>query len=502
MSVARIPQGALRGEERGSVHVFRGIPYAGVPTGESRYRSPRPAPAWRGERDATVPGAAPIQTLAGAAAWLYESAEPQSEDCLHLNVWTPDPHGSRPVMVWLHGGAWRTGHGAVGVTDGAPLAARGDVVVVTVNYRLGALGWLAHPDLRDPATGAFANWGLQDQVAALRWVRANIAAFGGDPANVTLLGESAGGSSTASIVQNPANAGLAHKAIIQSGSLHGAPAFPDIERAAAYAEALARRLSTSVSGLRDVPARRLHETELALSRDPGIGRRFARPPALPVLDGIVLKAWPRDAAMPAIPLLIGTNRDEGVFWFDLINPDGSTVPGLPAPADDAELVAMTADLMAVYQPEAGVAPEAIVAAYRDPGASPRDAMSAIYTDGVFRLRALACARRHAAAGHPTFLYEFARPLAPPAHGAPHTAEIPFIFATHADPFFAAKLGREADVARLSDFMLGSWAGFARTGAPEGWARLGPDGNINVLGGPGAIHSVVPAVHPERLAAWQ
>ncbi len=223
------------------MHIFRGIPYAAAPTGAFRYRAPRAASAWQGVRDATVAGPAPIQTLAGAAAWLYKSAEPQSEDCLYLNVWTPDPRGSRPVMVWLHGGAWRTGHGAVGVTDGAVLAALGDVVVVTVNYRLGVLGWLAHPDLRDPETGAFANWGLQDQVAALRWVRANIAAFGGDPANVTLFGELAGGSSTASIVQNPANAGLAHKAIIQSGSLHGAPAFPDIERAAAYAEALARR---------------------------------------------------------------------------------------------------------------------------------------------------------------------------------------------------------------------------------------------------------------------
>lgn len=164
---------------------------------------------------------------------------------------------------------------------------------------------------------------------------------------------------------------------------------------------------------------------------------------------------------------------------------------------------MTADLMSIYRPEAQVAPEAVVAAYRDSDASPREAMSAIYTDVVFRLRALACARRHAAAGHPTFLYEFARPLAPPAHGAPHTAEIPFIFATHADPFFVDKLGREPDVARLSDFMLESWAAFARTGAPVGWARLGPDGrNVNVLGEPGVIHSIVPAVHPERLAAWQ
>ena len=266
MTIAETRSGRLAGFRQQQALAFLGIPFAAPPVGPLRYCPPRPAAAWPGLRDATAPGAAPIQTLAAAAAWLYDSAEPQSEDCLYLNVWTPALAGRRPVMVWLHGGAWRTGHGAVAATNGAALAVRGDVVVVTCNYRLGVLGWLAHPDLTDAQTGVAANWGLQDQLAALRWVRDNIAAFGGNPDNVTLFGQSAGGSSVASIAQNPANAGLFHKLIIQSGSLHGAPAFADQVTAARYAETLARRLDTTVAGLRDMPAHTLHAAELALGR--------------------------------------------------------------------------------------------------------------------------------------------------------------------------------------------------------------------------------------------
>lgn len=492
MTVARTLQGAVRGVANDGVHAFLGIPYAAPPIGALRYRSPRAASPWGGVRDAMAPGPASIQTLSGASAWLYDSAEPQGEDCLYLNVWTPALDGRRPAMVWLHGGGWRTGHGAVGATDGTALARRGDVVVVTLNYRLGALGWLAHPALRDPDTGAYANWGLQDQIAALRWVQANIVAFGGDPANVTLFGESAGGSSTASILHDPANAGLAHKAIIQSGSLYGAPVFPEPDIAAAYAEALAERLSTRVVGLRDVPARLLHETELTLSRD-GTARRFGRAPVLPVRDAIVLKDWPRDGALPPVPLLIGINRDEAAFWFDLVNPDGTPVPGFAPPEDEAAMLAMIGDAMALYRPDSRATPAALAAAYR--GGDVKSTWLAIYTDIVFRLRALECAERHAAAGNPTFLYEFAHPLASPARGAPHTAEIPFVFATFATPFFADKVGNGEVATSVSDLMLEAWARFAWTGVPGAeasgdWARLRSDrGTVNVIGAPGVLYAV-------------
>lgn len=503
------PCGPVRGTASGGVSAFLGLPYAAPPVGALRYASPRPATRWAVPRDASVPGAAPIQTFGGGAAWLYEPVPLQGEDCLFLNVWTPDPGGRRPVMVWLHGGAWRAGRGDAAGTIGATLAREGDVVVVTVNYRLGVLGWLAHPALADRETGAFANWGLQDQVVALRWVQANIAAFGGDPGNVTLFGQSAGGSSTASIAQDGRNAGLLHKAIIESGSLHGAPGFPEVPTAAAYAEALARRLGTTVPGLRDVPAATLHATELQLARDPAMVRSLGRPPVLPVLDGIVLKAWPRDGALPAVPLLIGTTQTEATFWYDLVGPDGKPVPGLQPPADGAQLASMVRDLVAIYRPEAaGLPPEGIVDAYAaaarergEPG-TPLALWIALYTDIVFGLRARAAAVRHAAAGHPTYLYEFARPLAPPAHGVPHTSEIPFVFGTYADPFFAAKVGGPG-AAEVSGTVLRAWAAFARTGVPGAdWAAAtGTVPAVNVLGGPDAPHTVSAGPRLRELAAW-
>lgn len=169
--------GPVRGATAEGVTAFLGLPYAAPPIGPLRYASPRPAPRWTEPRDCSRAGAAAIQTFGGGAAWLYEPITLQGEDCLFLNVWTPDPRGRRPVMVWLHGGAWRAGRGDAAGTVGTRLARAGDVVVVTVNYRLGALGWLAHPALADGDTGAFANWGLQDQVMALHWVQANIAAL-------------------------------------------------------------------------------------------------------------------------------------------------------------------------------------------------------------------------------------------------------------------------------------------------------------------------------------
>ena len=507
-AVADAPCGKLRGVPLGGVQAFMGIPYAAAPSGGLRYASPRPAARWTEVRDAGRPGPASIQTLGGAAAWLYEGAEPQGEDCLYLNIWTPGLAGRRPVMVWLHGGAWRTGRGDAAGTQGAALAGFGDVVVVTINYRLGALGWLSHPALADPETGAFANWGMQDQVAALRWVQANIAAFGGDPGRVTLFGQSAGGSSTASIAQDPRNAGLLHRAIIQSGSLHGAPGFPEVATAAAYAEALAKRLGVPLQGLRDLPALTLHQAELALARDPAMARSLGRPPVLPVLDGVVLKVWPRDGALAPVPLLIGTTRTEGTFWYDLVSPDGKPVPGLSPPANEQQLASMIRDLVAIYRPEAAaIPPERLAAAYADAARSrgepdgPLPLWIAAYTDIVFRLRARTTAERHAAGGQATYLYEFARPLAPPGRGVPHTSEIPFVFGTFADPFFAGKSGAGPEEAALSRFMLQAWAEFARTGNPgPGWAAAGAGLPANVLGGKVPL-DVQDRVRTEELAVW-
>ncbi len=384
------------------------------------------------------------------------------------------------------------------------------MVVVTVNCRLNALGFLAHPDLRDPDTGAAANWGVQDQAAALRWVRDNIAAFGGDPGNVTLFGQSAGGTSVANLLQNAPEAGAVRRAIIQSGAIFGPPLLPDVEGAARYAEALAQKLGTTVGKLVDVPAATLHATELALAREWQTERNGWRVPILPIVDGTVIRTAPRDAGLPAIPLLIGSNRSEATFWYDLVGPDGKTVPGLPAPQDEAALATMLRSLAQAYRPQAeDLPPETILAAYREAAArgAPTGVKSlwlALYTDLRYRLDATA--RRHAAAGHSAFLYEFAHPPAPPAHGVSHCAEIPFAFGTNADPYFVRKSGTGATETALATATMQAWAHFARDGVPasdEGgaWTPVSASGEvINVLGGPEGPRRALPVLRPEELAA--
>ncbi|MCR0983417.1 carboxylesterase/lipase family protein [Roseomonas populi] len=510
--VARPPAGALRGAAPDGVLAFKGIPYAAPPVGPLRYRSPQRLPTWAGERDATRAGAAPIQTIPPWATWLYDRPAQMGEDCLTLNIWTPALEGRRPVMVWIHGGAWRTGEGVAAGNDGAALARLGDVVVVTVNYRLGALGFLAHPALKDPETRAAANWGVQDQVAALRWVKVNIAAFGGDPDNVTLFGQSAGGTSVANIAPNPANRGLIHKMIIQSGAFLGPPDLPDVAGAAAYAEALAARLGTTVPGLRDAPAEGLHTAELALAREWG-AQNGGRVPVLPIADGVVIPAVPRGARLPAMPLLIGTTRDEAVFWYDLLDPEGRRIPGLPSPTDDASLLRMVGALKEGSRPRATATAEAVVEAYRRAAAGrggatdPNALWMAAYTDLRFRLDALETARRHAASGQPAFLYEFVHPLAGKARGVPHCAEIPFVFGTHTDPYFAAKSGTGPAEVALAKAMMQGWSSFARTGVPssdEGgaWQAVASGGEgVNLLGGEGGPRRVVPVVRAEELEVW-
>ncbi|MGA7869291.1 MAG: carboxylesterase family protein, partial [Candidatus Binatus sp.] len=221
-----IHQGKLDGDEQGGLFVFKGIPFAAPPTGARRWLPPEKPASWSGVRDARRFGAVAHQNsvmLSALSAMVIEGE--QSEDCLSLNVWTPALGGKRrPVMVWIHGGAFTIGSGSQALYDGSVLARRGDVVVVTVNYRLGPLGFLRLADVTGGKIPATGNEGMLDQVAALEWVRDNIAEFGGDPGNVTIFGESAGGMSVGTLLAMPAARGLFHKAIPQSGACHtGAP---------------------------------------------------------------------------------------------------------------------------------------------------------------------------------------------------------------------------------------------------------------------------------------
>ena len=221
-TIALTQRGALRGQNEDGLHVFRGVPFARPPVGELRFRRPQPPESWDGVRDALEFGAISIQPprpAAGPFAGIMgHSQERMSEDCLYLNIWTPGlDDARRPVMVWIHGGGLTSGSGSSPAYDGAPLASRGDAVIVTINYRLGALGYLPDPVLGS-AEEVEGNYGCHDMVAALEWVRDEITAFGGDPGNVTIFGESAGGIAVAMLLGSPLAEGLFQRAIMQSGA--------------------------------------------------------------------------------------------------------------------------------------------------------------------------------------------------------------------------------------------------------------------------------------------
>ena len=321
--VVEVRGGRVRGVERDGIWSFSGVPYAATPAGERRWRPPAPPVPWAGIRDCDRFGPVAPQAMGFMDQALSGGGEPpeSDEDCLNLNVWTPGLDGvRRPVMVWVHGGSFMTGTGSSGLYRGGQLARTEDVVVVTINYRLGLLGFLAHPALDEPGqtwldgrewTGS-GNWGLADQVAALVWVRDHIAEFGGDPGNVTLFGESAGGMSVSALLAAPAAAGLFHRAVVESGP----PYTCTLEVATERAERLAAHLGLPCTraSLVGVPAEQL----VAAGTDYVEAGADAGLLMTPVVDGGLLAEPPEEAVVAgsaaSIPLLIGTNRDESAFF--------------------------------------------------------------------------------------------------------------------------------------------------------------------------------------------
>jgi len=400
-----------------------------------------------------------------------------AEDCLTVNVWTAGAGGGRrPVLVWIHGGAFVTGTGSTPWYDGTSFARRGDVVVVTMNYRLGALGFLHLADLGGEGWASSGNAGLLDQVAALGWVRDNIAAFGGDPANVTVFGESAGAMSVGTLLGTPAATGLFHRAVAQSGA---ASNVHDRDRATGHARAVLEVLGIATDDLdavRDVAVADL------LKAQGEVGRRSAATRLVfqPVLDGTTLPLPPLDAvkagSAAGVDLLLGTNRDE-MRLYTALDP---SVAGL----DEAALLAQ-AD--AVFGVGAG---EAALAAYRStrPDGATADLWNAVLTDQVFRGPAARLADAQAATGASTFLYLFA--WASSAFdgvlGSCHALEIPFVFNTlgarGADLFTGPRTeAMDALALRLHD----AWAAFARTGDPSHpglppWPRYDPEGRSTMV----------------------
>ncbi len=459
--VVKTREGAVRGRIVDGVASFKGIPYAAPPFGPNRFRAPQPVVAWDGVRDALEYGPTVLKPpyFPPFDVLLPEPAIP-GEDCLNLNVWTPDPgQANLPVMVWIHGGAFANGTGAISVYDGSRFA-RDGVVCVTINYRLGVDGFL---DLGD----GISNLGLLDQVAALKWVQENIAAFGGDPGNVTIFGQSAGGMSVGTLLSMSQAAGLFRRAIAQSGAGHHAIA----PASAQYVgRALAAKLGVEPTraAIAAAPVDRLLQAQVELSAevfgapDPRKWGEVAANlmPFEPVIDGEVLTALPikniAAGSSANVEVMVGTTTEEERLFM---------VPNGSINAINDAILAGTA---VAY----GLPVEKALATYgaRIPNASPGDLMEAIVTDWFFRIPAIRLAEARVTAPAPTYMYEFAwrSPQFEGRLGACHALEIGFVFDTLADPEGEPLVGPEPPQ-QLADTMHAAWVAFATRGDP-GWPR--------------------------------
>ena len=463
--------GRLRGTSENGIHAFKGIPYGGPTGGANRFLPPVPAEPWSGVRDATSFGPACWQAqeyLTRIGIFGAVGIDAMSEDCLALNVWTPavKDGSKRPVMFWIHGGGFFEGSGDHFPSyDGASLARSGDVVVVTVNHRLGVFGFLHLEGLAGEKYAGSGNAGMLDLVAALTWVRDNIETFGGDPGKVMIFGESGGGAKVSTLLAMPSAQGLFHRAVVQSGP--GLRALSREDAAKMAAEFL------DITGNRD-RIERLHAMRsdtiwaawMVMAKPPAIpgmprGGEFA-----PVVDDASLPAHPFDpVAAPTaanVPLMIGTNKDEMTFMlmrdpefgkYDEATMRARLVDTLKSRLSDNLDTSRVDDLIAAYRRSR-------------PGATPHDLLVAITTDRM-RVASIRLAERKAAGGPaPAFMYQFTWE-SPAMRGrlkSCHALEIPFVF-NNVDPTVRA-IGDAPERIALAKAMSQAWIAFARSGDPS------------------------------------
>ena len=460
-TVVKTRSGEVRGTFSDGVHSFKGVPYAAPPFGNLRFRPPQPVEAWSGVRDALAFGLKPPQ-VPYFSPWneLIPEHRISGEDCLNLNVWSSSlGSAAQPVMVWIAGGAFEHGTGASPLYDGSRFA-RDGVVCVTINYRVGADGFLyLGPGL--------ANRGLLDQLAALTWVQENIAAFGGDPGNVTVFGESAGAMSIATLLSMPRATGLFHRAIVQSGGAH--QAMP-----AAIAERVGRSLAdklgvaTNREAFAAIPTDRLLQAQAALTADlmadPDPSRwgpevALSMMPWQPVIDGDVIPARPIDridaGAGAEIDLMVGATSDEWRFFL------------VPSGAIEHISAEVLASVVAAY----GLPVERALKAYRaaNPSAGAGDLLAELQGDWYVRIPGMRLADAHAKGASATFAYEFAWPSRQfdGLLGACHGLEVGFVFDTLG--FGTEPVAGAHPPQVLADVMHAAWVGFATSGNP-GWPR--------------------------------
>ncbi|HWN37952.1 MAG TPA: carboxylesterase family protein [Gammaproteobacteria bacterium] len=467
--LAETATGRIRGATQFGVHAFKGIPYGAPTDGVNRFKPPRPPPAWAGVRDATMYGARAYQPLRPMIPEIGDAltgSGPMSEDCLKLNVWTPGTgRGSRPVLVWFHGGGQRTGSGNSIFYDGTELARQHDVVVITVTHRLNAFAylWLAGVAGTGERFAESANLGLRDLVLALEWVRDNIGELGGDAANVTIFGQSGGGGKVATLTAFPAARGLFHRAIIMSTLSDTALTALEPEQAVEAAELLLMRLGIAPREAAKLETLAPETIVAALAAQPGapdLSQRYA-----PVVDGMTMPAHPFEpAASPlssSIPILTGSNECEGVPYG---NP--SDVYWTREPANDGELRGLLQRLVPMSETEA----DKLIALYRmrRPAATHGDIAAIMAGDNSpLRLSSYVIAeRKFAQRAAPVYLYYFDwySPVRGGKLRAMHGMELPFVFA-HPD-LVRFMTGEDPERYELAQKMSAAWVAFARTGNPN------------------------------------
>ncbi len=448
--------GKVQGREQGSISVWKGIPFAQPPTGQRRFRASQPPEPWTGVREATTfsPMAPQVPevgaNMVGAiGAERAVEQRPMSEDCLFLNIWSPGADGEkRPVMVYIHGGAFTLGSASDPWYDGTSFAANHNIVVVSLNYRLGILGFVYLKDLAGADASYTGNCGLLDQIAALEWVRENITAFGGDPDQVTVMGESAGARSIGALLGMPAAKGLFQRAILQSGAAGNLVTRP---RATRVAQALLTKLgleTAQLSALADVPL------EALLKVQPELGREFGGTLAYsPMIDGETLPRHPSvmiaQGSAAHVAILAGTNRDE---WRLFAMMRGG-------PKVDEE------QLKHIFGDEAKPAFSMYTEARADK--SPELAWIDMMSDMVFRMPAIRLAEGQVRQGAPVWMYRFdwESPAFGGILGAAHAMDIPFVFNTLDVGLSRAFTGDSPSRQPLADLMHASWAAFISSGNP-------------------------------------
>lgn len=466
--------GRVRGFVENDVHVFRGIPYGAPTGGQARFKAPRPCEPWTGVKNAFAWGFDAPQPPSANPSSEYQLAlgigslqRAQSEDCLYLNLWTPDiDNRRRPVMVWLHGGGFARGSGAAANTDGAALAAHGDVVVITVNHRLNTLGCTYLDHLGGEEFSGSGNASVLDLVLALEWVRDNVSRFGGDPGNVTIFGFSGGGQKVSTLMAMPAARGLFHRAIVQSGQT---PRLLNAEQASEHTDRLFRYLGIArgdLAALQAVPVDRVVAGFAAISNEPpvqiwGLPARFS-----PLVDGTSIPhhpVAPEAVALTAnVPVMIGSIRDEMAHWTLVWHPD----------ADRWDFAAVGQRLGEYL----GERAPAVLAGYRriHPQASPWDLFTLITADYPTRFNSIRLADLwNATGGAPTYMYrvDWQTPVMDGRLKAPHGMEVAMIFRNVGTD--ANVNGGGPDAVALSNAISDAWIAFARHGDPSTQALAWP-----------------------------